>query len=280
MIENAVVVGTGKLAYSCAKMLLKRNMQCIVYEYGEYSYSNLELQCHYNSIQYSHVTKQELTQILFGIQEEMLIVSANNTYLFPANIVYKKNLHIINFHPALLPKHAGRNAEAWSIYEEDEKSGITWHWVDDKIDHGAIVVSEEILLDNNITSLKLMGKQVTAAENAFSRILPVICEDVGYFAERNEETKEKLHYAEDVPNNGIFNIEWAVGKMSAFLRAMDYGRLKVMGLPYCILENEKWIWDNYCITMNIENEITDIKQGIFANKEQIVKLENFRRKKE
>ena len=54
------------------------------------------------------------------------------------------NKLIINYHNSLLPKHPGRFAEAWSIFEEDKKSGITWHLVVPEVDKGKIILQKDI----------------------------------------------------------------------------------------------------------------------------------------
>lgn len=56
-----------------------------------------------------------------------------------------------------------------------------------------------------------------------------------------------MHYSYEKPNDGVLQLEWDRAKISAFLRSMDYGVLRVMGTPYIIEENKKYCWDSYGI---------------------------------
>lgn len=51
---------------------------------------------------------------------------------------------IINIHPSLLPSYKGKHAieRAWNAKEK--KTGVTIHYVDDKIDHGKIILQKTI----------------------------------------------------------------------------------------------------------------------------------------
>ena len=58
---------------------------------------------------------------------EVLIISANNEYIFPAELVKLENVTIINFHYSLLPLYRGVNIPTWVIYNEEKYTGVTWH---------------------------------------------------------------------------------------------------------------------------------------------------------
>lgn len=97
------------------------------------------------------------------------IISANNSYIFKKECV--QNNTIINYHNALLPFHKGCNARIWSIWENDKKTGITWHMVEESIDTGAILTRKEIKLDDNFTALSLLDKQHKLAIASFKKAL-------------------------------------------------------------------------------------------------------------
>ncbi|EOI6157098.1 formyltransferase family protein, partial [Campylobacter coli] len=81
---------------------------------------------------------------------------------------------IINYHNALLPFHRGCNAHIWSIWENDKKTGITWHMVKESIDTGDILVQKEIKLDNNCTALSLLNAQHKLALTLFREALEIL----------------------------------------------------------------------------------------------------------
>lgn len=98
-----------------------------------------------------------------------LIISANNSYIFKKECV--QNNTIINYHNALLPFHKACNARIWNIWENDKKTGITWHMVEESIDTGAILTQKEIKLDDNFTALSLLDTQHKLAIASFKEAL-------------------------------------------------------------------------------------------------------------
>lgn len=77
--------------------------------------------------------------------------------IFTFSIIIKKSIiesfkyGIINFHPALLPKHRGLDPLFWAIYNEDKISGITFHLIDEKIDRGKILFQKKYQIKENET---------------------------------------------------------------------------------------------------------------------------------
>lgn len=99
--------------------------------------------------------KKDLMALLEQETEETLVLSIMNPWLFTEDALRNPKLLVINLHHALLPAHRGRNAEAWAIYEGDEKAGVTWHKVDAGIDTGGIYLQKEVAIDDRATALKL-----------------------------------------------------------------------------------------------------------------------------
>ena len=72
------------------------------------------------------------------------IVLAGFLWKLPSAIIDTYPRHIINIHPALLPKYGGKgmygdNVHAAVIAAGDKESGITIHYVDEQYDHGNII---------------------------------------------------------------------------------------------------------------------------------------------
>lgn len=248
--EKCIVMGTGQLAFNCARYLKEICQLDNVFEFGSYVQSGLKNLCRKNDMPYKKLsTKLECDEVMKEIVNsgvETLIISASNIYIFPKAVIQNKNILAINYHPALLSKHLGRNAEAWAIYDRDKTTGVTWHEVTTKVDQGAILAEDTIMLDDDITALKLMIKQYQAGYRLFKEFIGKVLQkkDIN---KRVVSSYGKMHYSYEKPNNGILQLEWDGQKISAFLRSMDYGALQVMGLPCIIEENKKYYWDSYRI---------------------------------
>jgi len=142
-------------------------MSVLVYDTNPKKSIVLERQIQGEDITYLHLEKKILFETLANTQEKTLLVSAINSYLIPEKVLDNKNIIAINCHHALLPRHPGRNAEAWAIFEQDDETGITWHFITPDVDAGQILIQKKIQLDDRITSFKLLKYQNNLAYQSF-----------------------------------------------------------------------------------------------------------------
>lgn len=273
-MKKAIVIGSGQLALNCARELLKNEYDVIIYEYNAYGMSLLSRNSQKLGVGFQPMTKVELTQVLLDVSEETFVVSANNTYLLPEEVLKNDKIIAINFHPALLPLYPGRNAECWAIFNMDEKSGVTWHFVNKEVDKGDIILQESIELSSDETAISLMMKQFKLGTELFQEILVDItnCGFENLNRMENFTSKDDIHLSTEIPNNACLDLEWSVEKMYAFCRSVDYGALRVMKKPFCVVNGCTYIWDKYYYDKNLDNCESDMKNGIFANKDYVLKF--------
>lgn len=250
--EKLIILGSGQLAHRCAEIAKGYLEQVEVLELKVTDSTILEKLCSKSQIPYSCVQKQELTERLQAEAASTLVVSAGNTYLFPAAIIEKPNFTIINWHNALLPRHRGRNAEVWAIYAGDTRTGVTWHYMVEAVDAGRIICQETIPIDEKITAMQLYKKQSDLGSQLFGNFIEALllgqCE--GY--EQPEAETEELHYSREIPNNGYLDLNWDIRQISRFLRSMDYGSLLLMGRMYVVYEGQKYSFYRYKIRITEE----------------------------
>lgn len=246
--SKIIVLGSGKLAYQCAVAGRKRLDNVEVLEYKVTDSTVLQKLCEKAGLFYLCCNKEKLRQRLLEEPEMTLVVSAGNTYLIPKAVVEKSNLMIVNWHNALLPRHRGRNAEAWSIYQGDAVAGVTWHRLTEGVDTGDIIAQEKISLDDTETALKLFQKQCDLGLQMFESILEPLLLDRCEFSRQEEPTEEQLHFSYEIPNGGWLDISWSSEQMSRFLRAMDYGGLRLLGEMHVRWRGEVYSFNKYRIT--------------------------------
>lgn len=207
--ENIYIIGTGKVVKECQKIASDFFKQEV-----------------------NFVKNIENLDNFFKNLKNCFIISANNSYIFKKECV--QNNTIINYHNALLPFHKGCNARIWSIWENDKKTGITWHMVEESIDTGAILTQKEIKLNDNFTALNLLDAQHKLAIASFKEAIENL---------KNKISKTQIsagggyHKKLALPNKGYLDLTWNKEKISRFLRAMDCGalseipkaRLKILG---------------------------------------------------
>ena len=219
--SKMIVLGSGKLAYQCAAAGKSRLDSVEVLEYKVTESTVLQKLCEKAGLFYRCCDKEELRKQLMEETEKALVVSAGNTYLIPGAVIGKNNLTIVNWHNALLPHHRGRNAEAWSIYQGDAVTGITWHRLTEGVDAGEIIAQEEIPIDDEVTALKLFQKQCDLGIRVFENILDDLLMDQCRFRRQDAMAEEQLHFSYEIPNDGELDTAWSYRQISCFLRAMD-----------------------------------------------------------
>ena len=77
----------------------------------------------------------------------------------------------INFHPALLPKNRGANPYFWSIYLNQNITGLTAHFMNEKFDRGDILLQEAITIDKEETGASLKDKTTRLAVSMVGEVL-------------------------------------------------------------------------------------------------------------
>jgi len=163
-----------------------------------------------------------------------------------------------------LPKYPGRNAEAWAVFNCEQQGGITWHKVNSGIDRGDILIQKAIVLPETITSIALLRRYAQISLDSFKEILPDLLIGTAKYT-KQVNTDDVLYLSTMRPNDGQLNLEWTSDKMSAFLRAMDYGPLQTMGKPMIndyVINDYKIIEENN----NVETTVLEALNKIVIRK--------------
>ena len=108
-----------------------------------------------------------------------LIVLSGFLLLMPANIVSAFPQRIINIHPALLPKYGGKgmygeNVHKAVIYNKEQESGITIHYINDKYDEGDIIFQKKCPVFEHDT-VATLAKRVHLLEYEY---FPKVVQDI------------------------------------------------------------------------------------------------------
>ena len=261
MRDLVIVVGSGKFPLQVAKLVLNRISNICIFEAipdGAMSVLN-KLACK-QGILYNKLTKESLLKFIKNNSDKsILLLSAWNAFIFTKEFFEFDNLKMVNYHPALLPNHPGRNTEAWCIFEGDSETGITWHILEKKVDTGDIVIQKSFVIYDDMTSLDVMQKQFIMGLESLSEIIDDLINDVEKKVQHNKR-RGKFHFASDIPNDGQLDFLWEDKKKSAFLRAMDYGKLELLGVPFVQFDGRKMSWRSYEI-YDANAEICEVKEN-------------------
>ena len=80
-------------------------------------------------------------------------------------------LGTINCHPSLLPKHRGANPYFWTIFNGEDLTGVTFHYVNEKFDCGDILMQEAVTIDLNMTAGELRDRCSKFAQGMVGELL-------------------------------------------------------------------------------------------------------------
>lgn len=243
--KKIYVIGTGAVANSCALCIKKAGEDVELIESRNATVPTCKQFCEKQGISHLQLSGDALQASLLALNEPTLIISAANRYIFPKEVVEKDNVTIVNYHGALLPKHPGRNAEAWAIYEGDKEAGITWHYVVSDVDAGSILIQKTTPITEHTTSFSLLRINSKLVMDGFEEILPGLL--AGTLSGTKQIKRHPIHYSWMKPNDGVLDLNWGADRISAFLRAFDYGPLQTMGTPQLEFCDNSYSIEKYSI---------------------------------
>ena len=88
----------------------------------------------------------------------MFICLAGFMKILSKKFISKFNGKIINIHPSLLPRYKGLNTHLRVLQNNEKISGCTVHYVNNKVDHGKIIMQKKVKISKNETVYSLNKK--------------------------------------------------------------------------------------------------------------------------
>jgi folate-dependent phosphoribosylglycinamide formyltransferase PurN len=129
------------------------------------------------------------------IKNHDLVISAHCKKIFPRELT--ENIECINIHPGFNPYNRGWFPQVFSI-NNGLPVGATVHIIDDLLDHGDIIIREQVEIDDIDTSLSLYNKIVEKEIEIFGKVLPSIIE--GNIKSESPEIEGNVNYKSDFNN--------------------------------------------------------------------------------
>lgn len=126
---------------------------------------------------------------------------------------------IFNAHPSLLPNHRGCSAVPWAIIEGDAVTGMTYHYIDEGIDTGRVLVQAAVQIDLDETQLSLYEKCMAVG----ARYWPAAFELVqAGFPGVPQLGRRQSYHRRGCPYGGEIQPGWSLDQVERFIRAMHY----------------------------------------------------------
>ena len=87
--------------------------------------------------------------------------------IIPNKIINNFKNKIINIHPSLLPKYKGLDTFARILKNREIKTGCTVHYVNKKLDDGAIIIRKSFFINSNESEFSLKRKTQKLEHRAY-----------------------------------------------------------------------------------------------------------------
>lgn len=266
---NIIVIGSGSLTVRVAALLQALDRNVTLLEIRGMTTFPLARRAQRHGVPVKRLDKKDVADYLLAESARqsrrsdaaapLLVVSAENMYIFPARVTDHPGIVLINYHNSLLPRHRGMNAEAWAIFEGDARAGFSWHRIDSGLDTGDVLYQESFPIASDDTALSLLNTASKRAAESFRSFFAGF-EDPSHMTQPTAPDAHDVpgadasyHSARDKPNDGIFDTAWSFAAASGFLRAYDYGKLALLGNPTIDIAGAHLAWERYRISA-VQNE--------------------------
>jgi len=146
----------------------------------------------------------------------------------------------INLHGGLLPKYRGCFSGAWSIINDEKKSGVTMHYMEPKVDIGEIIAVNEVKITNEDTAFSLYQKVVEATVSLFKEKY-LLLKKHGKISSVPQREDGVNYYGRQIPFKG--RIDWGKSNREIynFIRALYFPPFKPASTFF--KNRELFIWE-------------------------------------
>ena len=146
------------------------------------------------------VNTEKFKQALLKVNPDVILVGSWGEKI-KKEIYDLPKIATINAHPSLLPQYRGPNPYFWTIRNQEQKSGVTFHLVDDSFDTGAILAQEEIKIYPSDTGKSLKERTVLVARGVVCELLKTLKEDIIIPLKQREEKANYYSHPSDLELN-------------------------------------------------------------------------------
>lgn len=97
-------------------------------------------------------------EIVETLEESDIVISVLYDKILKSSQL--KSRLCFNFHPGCLPEYRGSGSNSWVLINEEEKTGVTLHLIDEGIDTGDIIEIREFMISKKDTAETLNKRTV------------------------------------------------------------------------------------------------------------------------
>lgn len=201
----------------------------------------------------------ETLALLTNLKPDLIVVVCF-PHIFPKELLQLSRYGCLNLHPSLLPQYRGPTPLFWIARQDERTTGVTLHYMTEKLDSGDIVAQTRIDRSEGISEAEL--EQRCALEGAALLGEAVQQLSRGESLSRRPQSEAKASYY-PYPSRHDFQIPltWSAQRAFNFAHSaelwplfisvenidfyiqevLSYQQEQVLGQPYKISGNELWV---------------------------------------
>jgi len=227
--KNCIFIGGKQIGVNCLKQLLENgiipklvigNMDDNGEDTWHQSLIKVAEKKSLNVIKNKKVKDAEVIKKIKKINPE-IIFCIGGTEIIPKEVLATPKLGCLNIHPALLPKYRGRYSTAHAIFNGEEYTGVTVHYMDEGIDSGPIIMQERMKIEENDTAKSLYDKFTLVGEKLFIKFLDMWLSGKDIPSIPQDES-QATYFPQELPNKGEIDWSWRGKKIRDFIRSMTF----------------------------------------------------------
>ncbi len=227
---NCVFIGGKQLGVNCLRSLLAKGVKpkaviCNLDDDGQdkdwhESLAKVSREARLTTITGKKVRDPEVVKIISESKPDV-VFCIGGMQIIPPEVLSASRLGCLNIHPALLPKYRGRYSTVHALFNGDKTTGVTVHWMDEKLDSGPIVAQREYPIEETDTGKTLYDKFTETGSAMFVEFVErwLASEEIGS-APQDEE--QATYYPKGLPNDGEIDWSWDGAKIKRFIRALTF----------------------------------------------------------
>jgi methionyl-tRNA formyltransferase len=195
-----------------------------------------------------------------SLKPDLIVVNSYSMIIQP-EILSLTMGNTINIHGALLPQYRGANPTQWAILNDEFETGVTMHYMTEKIDNGDIIAQKRIPIFFDDTWRDIQSRILIATDSLLGEEIPKILS--GNTIRVPQDDKKARYWRRRNPEDGRIDRDMSVREIYNLIRAL----VKPHPGAYFVDNNDrKIVLDEF---LHIP-EVTAIKYSILMGKRNVM----------
>lgn len=251
---NIVFFGASELGYKCCRLIIVEKLANITgiftipkefnISYSDKPVKNVNFADFHELGKEFNIPVTDITGKMGSYYEQIaalepeLILVIGWYYMIPEKIRKIAAKGCVGMHASLLPKYRGGAPLVWAIINGEEKTGLTFFYLEDGVDNGDIIAQHEIEIKETETIKDIIGKVTDSALSITKEFIPKLAN--GSAPRIKQDESEATYFEQRKPDDGLIDWNWETKKIKDFIRAQT----KPYPGAYTIIDGKKiTIWD-------------------------------------